>query len=43
MDFFSLILILFLIAILIAPYVWLFNCSYYLREIDKKLSKLQNK
>lgn len=35
--------IILFIIIVIAPYIWLFNCSYYLKEIDKKLSKLLNK
>lgn len=43
MEFFSLILGLIIIGLIIAPYFWLFNCSYYLKEIDKKLSKLLNK
>jgi len=36
-------LIILLIVIIVLPYIWLFNCSYYLKEINKKLDKLLKK
>lgn len=44
MELFLFFLGIFLfVAIVIAPYVWLFNCSYYLREIDKKIDNFLKK
>lgn len=44
MELFWIIVLFFLfVAIVVGPYIWLFNCSYYLKEINKKLDKLLNK
>ena len=44
MWFIGLLLLLFCIGLVIAPYIWLFNCYFYLKSIDSKLSvALRNK
>lgn len=44
MELFWIVLgVLLFVTIVIAPYVWLFNCSYYLKEINQKLDKLLKK